>query len=247
MGHIFDFSDAKKTEALLVDPECQAIADRLIQLTAAMLKPLPGKSLLDIGCGTGMILQAFRAKNLQVTGVDPSPYMLDFAAARLTHKADLHRAVAEDLPFDDNSFNYACLFHTLEFVENPKAAIAESFRVAKDRVFLGIVNKYAFKSPLKPIFADTVYDHAQFFSIWEIKKLIRQLVGDVPLIWQAGCHLPLSADRKLPWVGRSNLMKNCPFSPFLGIAVDLVPRYRTRPMALKIRSKRNTIADLKTI
>ena len=35
------------------------------------------------------------------------PYMLDLAAKYLCNRVDLHRGVAEDMPFDDNSFNHA--------------------------------------------------------------------------------------------------------------------------------------------
>jgi ubiquinone/menaquinone biosynthesis C-methylase UbiE len=41
------------------------------------------------------------------------------------------------LPFDDNSFNHACLFTSLEFVDDPKKALAEAFRVAKDGCLSG--------------------------------------------------------------------------------------------------------------
>ena len=120
-------------------------------------------------------------------------YMLDMALEKIGHRADLYRGFAEDLPFDDNSFNYACLFTTLEFVDNPKKALEEAFRVTKDRVFIGVLNSYAIKGiqrRVKGIFTPTIFNHAKFYSVWELKQIIRRIVGNVPVSWRTVCQLP---------------------------------------------------------
>ncbi len=83
----------------------------------------------------------FLNMGLDVTGLDASPHMLEFARKRLGVRAELRRGVAEDLPFDDNTFNVATLMTTLEFVEDSQKAIEEACRVTKDRIFLGVLNR----------------------------------------------------------------------------------------------------------
>lgn len=126
MGYIFDFNDAVNYDQWYDQPRNSFAADLESRLMLDMLKPMDGNSLLEIGCGTGASLLPFLNKGLRITGIDPSQYMLDIAFKKVGHRVDLHRGFAEDLPFDDNSFNYACFITTLEFVDDPRKAIEEA-------------------------------------------------------------------------------------------------------------------------
>ena len=67
----------------------------------------PGHQVLDVGCGTGYLTRrAVRAvgDTGAVTGIDPSPQMLDLAR-RLAPECTFTVAEAERLPFDDGSFD----------------------------------------------------------------------------------------------------------------------------------------------
>lgn len=240
MGYVFDFKDAIAYEQWLDQPRNKHFTGLARRLMCEMLLPKKGDTLLDIGCGTGANLFSFLEMGLEVTGLDPSPYMLDIASKSLSDRADLHRGFAEDLPFEDNSFNYSCFMTTLEFVEDPKKAIEEVSRVTKDRIFIGVLNRYAIKGiqmRVKGIFIKTIYNHAQFFSIFELKRIIRSILGNVPVSWKTVSLFP-SVTRKvtLP-IEKSNLFKKCPFGSFIGIVVTPVPSFKTRPLELKYRAK----------
>ena len=119
MGHVFDFKEAKSYEQWFNRPQNRAAFELETRLMRDLLQPMRGESVLDIGCGSGACLTAFLDMGLNVTGLDPSTYMLDMSLNNIGNRAELYRGFAEDLPFDDNSFNYSCLFTTLEFVDNP--------------------------------------------------------------------------------------------------------------------------------
>ena len=245
MGYVFDFKDAVAYEQWFKKPESQIAFELEIQLMRTLLKPSPGESVLDIGCGTGACLLAFLEMGLQVTGLDPSTYMLDIASQNVTNRADLYRGYAEDLPFDDNSFNYACLFTTLEFVDNPQKALEEACRVAKDRIFIGVLNRYAIKGiqrRVKGMFAPTIFNHAQFFSVWEIKHKIRKILGSTPISWRTVCQLPSQPGKTggiATSLEQSKILQRCPFGAFAGMVVTLVPKFRTRPLTMRYEA-RNT-------
>ena len=243
MGHVFDFKDAKSYEQWLEDTNNRPAAALEKQLLIDMLKPLPGKTVLDIGCGTGASLMPLIEAGLQATGLDPSPYMLDIAAKNLGHRVELHRGIAEDLPFDDNSFNYACLITTLEFVEDPQRAIEEACRVARNKIFLGVLNRYAIRGVqlrISGIFTKSIFNHARFFSVWELKQLIRAQMGDVPITWRTVCHLPMLTGKIAHKIEGFSLMQRCPFGMFAGMVVTLVPRFITKPLTVPYRTKQTT-------
>jgi SAM-dependent methyltransferase len=236
MGYVFDFKDALAYDRWIRKPGNQQVFDFECRLMIDLLKPRRGESLLDIGTGTGMSLKPFFGRELLLSGIDPSPYMLDIAAERLKERVELHRGYAEDLPFDDNTFNL-CLFNTtLEFVDDPSKALAEACRVTKNKVFIGILNRYALKGierRVAGIFNHTIYNRARFFSIWEVKRMLRQQLGDVPLTWRTVCQLPHPLGRIGNSIEQSPFLQRCPFGAFVGMVVTLVPRFRTTPLKLK--------------
>ncbi len=243
MGYVFDFNDASICEKWFLNSQNRAITDSQYHLMLDLLKAHPGQSILDIGCGLGNGLALCHEEGLQVTGLDPSPYMLDIAEKNLGHRVELHRGKAENLPFDDNSFNYASLITCLEFVDDPRKALEEACRVAKDKIFIGIINHYALtriKIRIKGLFTDTVYNHARFFSIWDLKKLIFDLLGDVPIQWQSIPMRPLETGKIRKNLGRLFLPKKFPFGAYIVMSITLLPRFRTRPLELKICPKPNT-------
>ena len=243
MGYIFDFNDAVAYEKWFDNPRNRFVAELENRLMLNLLKPAPGESVLEIGCGTGAGLLTFIDAGVQVTGIEPSPYMLDIALKNLGNRVDLHRGFAEDLPFEDNSFNHACFMTTLEFVDDSKRAIEEASRVAKDTIFLGVLNRYALKGiqrRVKGIFTSTIYNRAHFFSIWELKQIIRSILGDVPISWRTVSHFPAATGWMTRRMELSSMLQRCPCGAFIGMVVSLVPRFRTRPLAVPIKAKHTT-------
>jgi ubiquinone/menaquinone biosynthesis C-methylase UbiE len=239
MGHVFDFKDAIAYEQWLKKPETKVALELETRLMQTLLQSMRGESVLDIGCGTGACLRAFLEMELLVTGLDPSTYMLDIASRNVGNRADLYRGFAEDLPFDDNSFNYACLFTALEFVDNPQKALEEACRVAKDRIFIGVLNRYAIKGiqrRVKGMFTASIYNHAQFFSVWELKQRIRKIVGHTPISWRTVCQLTSQSGKIATSLEQSKIIQRCPFGAFVGMVVTLVPKFRTRPLTMRYQA-----------
>jgi ubiquinone/menaquinone biosynthesis C-methylase UbiE len=241
MSYIFDFHTARAYEQWAKKPEIKQTAALEQRLMMNMLNPARGKFILEIGCGSGSSLIPFIEKGLMVTGIDPSPYMLDIAQRQVGHRADLHRGSGEDLPFEDNSFHYVCLNSTLEFVDDYEAVIEEACRVAKDKVYIGIMNRYAMKGyrrRINGVLSENIRAQLQYFSIGEIKGVLRRLLGDVPIESRAIYHFPGLMMRLFYRMDQSRLLQRFPFGAYAGIMAVLVPRYKTRPLPLEYRPKR---------
>jgi ubiquinone/menaquinone biosynthesis C-methylase UbiE len=239
MGYVFDFNDAKAYRRWFNEPRNRFEAQMESDLMIEMLGPARYESVLDIGCGTGNSLAALIENGVNATGIDPSPYMLDLTFERLGRRVELYRGYAEDLPFEDNAFNYACFMTTLEFVEDPQKAIEEACRVAKDKVFIGVLNRYALKGVQRRvagIFSGSIYNHARFFGIWELKRSVRNIAGPVPLAWRTVNQFP-AGNRVTQNIEQSKILQRCPFGAFVGMVAVLVPRFKTRTLAMQYRAK----------
>jgi len=241
MGYVFDFKDAGKYDAWFERPgPCHGF-DLEIKLIQKLIDPKKGQRILDIGCGTGMSLAPFLDQGLNLTGIDPSPYMLDQAAIRLGSRVDLHRGSAEDLPFDDNAFDTALFFTSLEFTERPAKAIEEACRVAKDKVIIGVLNRHApmnMARRFKSFFIPNIYTHARFFSIWELKMMLFSILGRVPVKWGTTLQFPFLSGSWIVWLENLGLVQKSCFGTFIGMRIQPVPKFRTRPLALKIRKQK---------
>jgi ubiquinone/menaquinone biosynthesis C-methylase UbiE len=236
MSYIFDFHTARAYEQWAKRPEIKRTEALEQRMMMDMLDPIRGKFVLEVGCGSGSSLITFIEKGLLVTGIDPSPYMLDIAQRQVGNRADLHRGSGEDLPFEDNSFHYVCLNSTLEFVEDYELVIEEACRVAKNKVYIGIMNRFAMKgyrNRINSVLSENIRAQLQHFSVWKIKGVLRRLLGDAPIDSRTICHFPVSLMRLFYRMEQFRFMQSCPFGAYAGIVAVLVPQFKTRPLALE--------------
>lgn len=87
-----------------------------------------GKDVLEVGCGTGLLLRKIERFARRARGVDLSPGMLAHARER---GLDVLEGSATDLPFPDASFDVACSFKVLAHVQEIDLALAEMARVIR--------------------------------------------------------------------------------------------------------------------
>ena len=169
--------------------------------------------------------------------------MLDLLGEYGGNRIELYRGSPEDLPFEDNAFNHACLITTLEFADDPPKVIEEACRVAKDRLFIGFLNKYAIKGVqrrVRGLFRKTLFNRATFFSVWELQKVVKAVAGEVPIAWRTVGQLPGTGGVLRNSIENSRLIRRLPLGAFAGMVVTLVPRFKTRPLALRHYKKGHT-------
>lgn len=100
---------------------------------AAMVRavaPEAGERILDVAAGTGTSSAALARSGATVVALDFSPGMV--AEGRRKHKKiEFIEGDAQRLPFPDNQFDAVAISFGLRNVADPKAALAEMFRVLK--------------------------------------------------------------------------------------------------------------------
>jgi ubiquinone/menaquinone biosynthesis C-methylase UbiE len=90
----------------------------------------PGQSVLDLGTGTGNAALLAAQSGANVTAIDPSRRLLDVARERV-QTGTFRVAKAEDLPFDDRTFDRVLSLFAVIFSDDPQKAATEITRVLK--------------------------------------------------------------------------------------------------------------------
>lgn len=130
--------------------------------------PHRGKGI-EIGVGTGRFAAPLGIK----VGVEPSQAMGKLAEARGVR---VYSAVAEQLPFEIGSFDYALMVTTICFVDDLPASFREVARILKNHgtFIIGFVDR---DSPLgmtyeKHKYESVFYREATFYSTQEVLGLL---------------------------------------------------------------------------
>lgn len=128
------------------------------------------KTGIEIGVGTGRFAQPFHIKY----GVEPSESM-----SRIAEQSGIkvYRAVAENLPIENESFDFVLMVTTVCFLSDIPKAFSEAYRILKDhgKIILGIIDK---NSPLgkkyeKMKMDNKFYSGAHFHSTEELTDLLK--------------------------------------------------------------------------
>ncbi|MBN2719125.1 MAG: class I SAM-dependent methyltransferase [Deltaproteobacteria bacterium] len=108
-----------------------ALIDRL---ELDIIRPLiSGRDVLEVGCGTGLIMKEIQHQVKSIKGIDISEQMLEKARER---GLDVCQGMAENLPWPDNSFDVVYSFKVLAHVAHIREALAEMNRVLRPGGFM---------------------------------------------------------------------------------------------------------------
>ena len=189
-----------------------------------------GSDVLEVGCGTGLLLHRVEALARSAKGIDISEGMLEQARQR---GLDVVHGCATELPFEDSSFDVVYSFKVLAHVEDIEEALSECGRVVRPggRLFLEFYNPHSLRYVAKRLagpkkISDSTRESA-VFTRWDAPEEVQQyLPDDVEFEGWAGVRiftpaaflhrLPVvrTALRTLEFVGRDT-----PLSRFGGFLV----------------------------
>lgn len=174
---------------------------------ASVADLVKGREVLEVGCGTGLILQRLQGIAKRAAGVDLSPGMLALARER---GLDVREGNATALPFPDDSFDVAVSFKVLAHVPDVAVALREMCRVVRPggHVAAEFYNRHSLRTLVKrvkdPTPIGTGVSDEDVFTRYDS-------LAEARAYFPASCHvervrgirvaIPLAAALKVPVVG----------------------------------------------
>jgi ubiquinone/menaquinone biosynthesis C-methylase UbiE len=145
----------------------RAMVERLLSLSGE------GTALgrvLDIGCGTGALLELLKGRSREAWGIDNSQQALQFCRKRgLTN---LVLADATQLPFDSDYFDLVTAIGIIEHVQDDQALLDQIWRVLKPR---GAVVLLTSSFPYLWSMHDTANNHRRRYYLRPLRRRIEQI------------------------------------------------------------------------
>jgi ubiquinone/menaquinone biosynthesis C-methylase UbiE len=143
--------DAYRAVAGWYDKLFEPINKGLRILGLRLFLPKAGMAILDVGCGTGSLLELYQRCSCVLYGIDLSPSMLEIARKRLGDSALLHIGNASEMPYEDRSFDLVTAMLALHEM-NPTTrsfVIGEMKRVLRDDGCILLIDFHP--GPIRPL------------------------------------------------------------------------------------------------
>ena len=99
-----------------------------LDFTVMYLGAMPGAHLLDVGCGSGALIERLGNLGWLAEGVDPDPLAVRTAQER---GLLVHLGTLEDRSYSDASFDAVTVSHVIEHVYQPHSLLRECHRILK--------------------------------------------------------------------------------------------------------------------
>lgn len=142
-----------------------------------------GGKLLDIGCGRGESMEAFRELGVDCWGLD----IADSAIKKQVKRVDVSR---EGFPFKDNTFDIVYHKSLIEHLYNPDNLMRETYRVLKPKGRVIILTPdwwsqlkvfYGDFTHCRPYDVGSLSDMLRVYGFWEV---VTERFYQLPILWR---------------------------------------------------------------
>ncbi|HUP59838.1 MAG TPA: methyltransferase domain-containing protein [Thermoanaerobaculia bacterium] len=148
------YEDRKGPFARFVDNVWRGVVRKRLDLTLETLAPFAGKTVLDVGCGSGRYCFAYVQHGAQhVVGVDFAPAMIDIA-----HELAKRLGVEERCEFrvgrfpeavSDGPFDYSTAMGFFDYIEDPVAIVRAMRDKTTERMALSFPKAIEWRVPIR--------------------------------------------------------------------------------------------------
>lgn len=143
------------------------------------LRLQPEDVFLEVGCGSGVMLDVVLQTVQRACGIDHSPDMVELARQKNAQalsegRAEIVQGNVQALPWHEDYFTCAAGVEMLWFVEEPALALREVYRVLKPGGRLVFVTAAQPESALSKLLSAPWLRHLRFHSNGELASMLRE-------------------------------------------------------------------------
>jgi len=142
-------ASAFATWARVYDEQVNPLLSLEERFLEELVSDIQGRTVLDVGCGTGRWLARLTDKGAQrLIGVDPSPEMLSRASVKLAQQAELLPGSAESIPVAAGSVDVVLTSFVLSYISDLQAFMRELCRAVRPnaRIFVSDMHPHTMLS-----------------------------------------------------------------------------------------------------
>ena len=150
------YDERKGAFARFVDNYWRGVVQKRLEVNVAVLLPLEGKKVLDVGCGSGRFCIAFASGGAsKVVGVDFAPAMIEIANDLAEKYGLVDRCeyrvgtFPEAISDADGPFDAATANGFFDYVEDPAPLIARMRELTNGKLILSFPKAVEWRVPLR--------------------------------------------------------------------------------------------------
>jgi len=138
--------------------------------------------VLEVACGTGQGLGYLAKLARSLTAGDYSENILDIARRHYGTRLDLKQFDAQDMPFEDNSFDVMILFEAIYYIPDAEKFVSECRRVLRPggKVLIATANKDLYDFNPSP-YTYKYYGTVELNKLFVEQGFSVELFGDTPI------------------------------------------------------------------
>jgi 2-polyprenyl-3-methyl-5-hydroxy-6-metoxy-1,4-benzoquinol methylase len=149
------YDEEKGPFARFVDNYWRGVVQKRLELNVENLRPLEGKEILDVGCGSGRFCIAFAKEGAKVVGVDFAPAMIDIAkrlakSRGVASRCDLRvGAFPGVIRRDEGPFNASTANGFFDYIDEPVPIIAAMRELTDGKLIMSFPKAVEWRVPVR--------------------------------------------------------------------------------------------------
>ncbi|MFH0930689.1 MAG: class I SAM-dependent methyltransferase, partial [Candidatus Zixiibacteriota bacterium] len=156
----------------------QVVKDRF-NLTFQKIRELKGKTILDVGCGSGRYALEFARRGAdKIVGIDYAQAMIELAqsyADNLAEKAKCSFVCGDFMNHEfEEQFDYTIAMGFFDYLKNPSDYLAKMRSLTRGKIIASFPKRWTLRTPIRKIRLFLAGCVVYFYSKRDVEKLLKE-------------------------------------------------------------------------
>jgi 2-polyprenyl-3-methyl-5-hydroxy-6-metoxy-1,4-benzoquinol methylase len=161
---------------------------RRMEITLKLIKPIAGKRILDVGCGSGKLAIECVKRGAEVYGIDVSKNMIEIAKKHCKkNNVKVKLIVGDALKELPRNFDFSIALGVIEYLDYPDVLLLLNNMLSSvkngGKVIFSVPSLVAFQTPIRKVYLRLKGVKCYFYTRRKLRKLTRGFkeVGNIEI------------------------------------------------------------------